>query len=57
MCDASDYAIGAVLGKKINGKPVVIYYASMTLDKAQCNYTIIEKELLAIVFGLEKFRS
>nr|KYP42601.1 Retrovirus-related Pol polyprotein from transposon 17.6 [Cajanus cajan] len=29
----------------------------MTLDAAQANYTTIEKELLAIVFALDKFRS
>ena len=57
MCDASDYAVGAALGQKIDGKPVVIYYASKTLDEAQRNYTITEKELLAIVFALEKFKS
>ncbi|XP_031120199.1 uncharacterized protein LOC116023344 [Ipomoea triloba] len=57
MCDASDYAIGAVLGHKINKLPYVIHYASKTLDNAQVNYTTTEKELLAIVFALEKFRS
>jgi hypothetical protein len=57
MCDASDYAVGAVLGQKIDRKPVVIYYASKTLDEAQHNYTVTKKELLAVVFTLEKFRS
>ena len=57
MCDASDYAIGAVLGQRVNKCPVVIYYTSQTLAEAQRNYTTTEKELLAIVFTLDKFRS
>ena len=57
MCDTSDYAIGAVLGQKVNKCPVVIYYASHTLVEAQRNYTTTEKELLAFVFALDKFRS
>ncbi|KAL2242612.1 UNVERIFIED_CONTAM: Transposon Ty3-G Gag-Pol polyprotein [Sesamum indicum] len=56
MCDASNHAIGAVLGQKIGKDPHVIYYASRMLDSAQSNYTTTEKELLAIVFALEKFR-
>nr|CAN80160.1 hypothetical protein VITISV_034912 [Vitis vinifera] len=57
MCDASDFAIGAVLGQREYGKPYVIYYASKTLNEAQRNYTTTEKELLAIVFALDKFRA
>ncbi|CAA7018902.1 unnamed protein product [Microthlaspi erraticum] len=57
MCDASDYAVGAVLGQKIDKKLNVIYYASKTMDDAQCKYATTEKELLAIVFAFEKFRS
>ena len=54
MCDASDFAIGAVLGQREDGKPYVIYYASKTLNEAQRNYTTIEKELLVVVFALYK---
>ncbi|KAM1052812.1 hypothetical protein ACFX2C_000376 [Malus domestica] len=57
MCDASDYAIGAVLGQRRNKQPHVIHYASQTLNDAQLNYSTTEKELLAIVFALDKFRS
>jgi len=55
MCDASNYALGVVLAQKIDKQPRVIYYASRTLDVAQSNYTTTEKELLAVVFALEKF--
>jgi hypothetical protein len=57
MCDTSDYAVGAVLGQRIEKLPHVIYYASKTLNDAQLNYSTIEKELLAVVFALDKFRS
>ncbi|RVW33143.1 Transposon Ty3-I Gag-Pol polyprotein [Vitis vinifera] len=57
MCDSSDLAMGAVLGQREDGKPYVIYYASKTLNEAQRNYTTTEKELLAVVFALDKFRA
>ena len=56
MCDASDYAIGAILGQKREKIFQVIYYASRTLNDAQLNYATTEKELLAIVFAFDKFR-
>lgn len=57
MCDASDYALGAVLGQRLDGHFRPIYYASRTLTGAQKNYTTTEKELLAVVFAFDKFRS
>ncbi|XP_057734261.1 uncharacterized protein LOC130949607 [Arachis stenosperma] len=57
MCDASDFAVGAVLGQRKNNLVHVIYYASKVLNDAQRNYTTTEKELLAIVFAFDKFRS
>jgi hypothetical protein len=57
MYDASDYAVGAVLRERKEGKVDTIYYASKTLNDAQVNYASTEKELLAIVFTFEKFRS
>jgi hypothetical protein len=57
MCDASDYAVRAVLGQRIDKLPHVTYYASRTLNDAQLNYSTTEKELLAVVFALDKFRS
>jgi hypothetical protein len=44
MCDGSDYAVGAILGKCANKLPCVIYYASRTLNNAQLNYSATEKE-------------
>ena len=55
MCDASDYAVGAVLGQRIDRIPHVIYYASMTLNDAQLNYSTTEKEMLVVVFALRNF--
>ena len=57
MCDASDYAIGAILGQRKDKNFHVIYYASRTLTEAQLNYATTEKELLAVVFAFDKFRS
>jgi hypothetical protein len=57
VCDASDYAVGAILGQRKEGKVHVIYFASKTLNDAQVNYATTEKELLVIVFAFEKFRS
>lgn len=56
MCNASDVAVGAVLGQRINKMFHSVYYASKTMNEAQRNYTVTEKELLAIVFAIEKFR-
>jgi hypothetical protein len=57
MCDASDYVVGAVLGQRKEGRVHAIYYASKTLNEAQLNYATMEKELLAVVFAFENFRS
>ena len=57
MCDASDYAVGSVLGQRKEGKLHTMYYTSKTLDEAQQNYATTEKELLAIVHAMDKFRS
>jgi hypothetical protein len=56
MCDASDYAVGAVLGQTKDKKHHVAY-ASKTLTGAQLNYATTEKELLVVVFAIDKFRS
>jgi hypothetical protein len=57
MCNASDYAIGAVLGHCRDIQHYAISYASKTLTGPQLNYAATEKEILAVVFSIEKFRS
>lgn len=56
MCDASSVAIGAVLGQQLGKESHMIHYVSRTLDNAQSNYLTTKKELLTVVFALEKFR-
>lgn len=57
MCDASDYAIGAILGQRDGKNLNVIQYASHLFNDDQKNYATTEKEFLAIVFSCDRFRS
>nr|GEX35959.1 reverse transcriptase [Tanacetum cinerariifolium] len=57
MCDASDFAIGAVLGRRRDKHFRPIHYASKTMTEAESKYTTTEKEMLAVVYAFEKFRS
>nr|GEY33840.1 reverse transcriptase domain-containing protein [Tanacetum cinerariifolium] len=57
MCDASDYAVGDVLGQRVEKHFRPIHYASKTMNQAKTNYTTTEKEMLAVVYAFEKFRS
>lgn len=56
-CDASDHSLGAVLYQEINIYEQVISFISRTLNKYEKNYTITERELLSIVFAVNKFRT
>ncbi|XP_062114009.1 uncharacterized protein LOC133825022 [Humulus lupulus] len=56
MYDASDYAVGVVLGQRVDMVFRMIYNASRTMNDAKLNYATTEKELLAIVFAFDKFR-
>nr|GEZ82505.1 reverse transcriptase domain-containing protein [Tanacetum cinerariifolium] len=56
MCDASDFAIGAVLGQRKTKHFQPIHYASKTRTEAQIHYTTTEKEMLAVVYAFENFR-
>ncbi|GJT31063.1 reverse transcriptase domain-containing protein [Tanacetum coccineum] len=55
MCDASDFAIGAVLGQCKTKHFQPIHYASKTMTEAQIHYTTMEKGMLAIVYAFKKF--
>nr|GFD21003.1 putative reverse transcriptase domain-containing protein [Tanacetum cinerariifolium] len=57
MCDASDYAVGAVIGQRIEKHFWPIHYASKTMNQAEVNYTTTEKEMLAVVYAFEIFCS
>nr|GEV82263.1 reverse transcriptase domain-containing protein [Tanacetum cinerariifolium] len=57
ICDASDYAVGADLGQRIEKHFRPIHYASKIMTQAKTNYTTTEKEMLAVVYAFEKFRS
>nr|GEZ13015.1 reverse transcriptase domain-containing protein [Tanacetum cinerariifolium] len=57
MCDASDFAFKAVLGQRIKKHFKPIHYASKTMTEAESNYTTTEKEMVAVVYAFEKFRS
>nr|GFB21557.1 transposon Ty3-I Gag-Pol polyprotein [Tanacetum cinerariifolium] len=57
MCNASDFAVGAVLGQRIKKHFRPIHYASKTMNQAESNYTTTEKEMLAILYVFKKFRS
>nr|GEW54873.1 retrovirus-related Pol polyprotein from transposon TNT 1-94 [Tanacetum cinerariifolium] len=57
MWDASDFAIGSVLGQRNEKHFRPIHYASKTMTDAESNYTTIVKEMLALVYAFEKFWS
>nr|GEU51131.1 reverse transcriptase domain-containing protein [Tanacetum cinerariifolium] len=57
MCDASDFAIGVVLGQHQEKHFRHIHYANKTMSEAELNYTMTEKEMLAVVYAFKKFRS
>ena len=54
-CDASPFVVGAVLSHMVDGVERPVAYASRTLTSAEKNYSQVEREALAIVFGVTKF--
>nr|GEW36469.1 reverse transcriptase domain-containing protein [Tanacetum cinerariifolium] len=57
MYDAIDFVIGVVLGQCQDKHFRPIHYASKTMNKAESNYTTMEKEMLVMVYAFEKFQS
>nr|GEU37315.1 reverse transcriptase domain-containing protein [Tanacetum cinerariifolium] len=57
MCDASDFAVGAVLGQRVEKHFWPIHYAIKTMTQAEINYTTTEKEMLAVVYAFKNFHS
>nr|GFC05546.1 reverse transcriptase domain-containing protein [Tanacetum cinerariifolium]GFC05590.1 reverse transcriptase domain-containing protein [Tanacetum cinerariifolium] len=57
MCDASDFAIGVVLGQRLEKHFRLLHFASKIINMVELNYTTTEKEMLAVVYAFEKFRS
>nr|GEV14489.1 hypothetical protein [Tanacetum cinerariifolium] len=57
MCDASNFAVGAVLGQRVEKHFWPIHYANKTMTQAETNYTKTKKEMLAVVYAFKKFRS
>nr|GEW05808.1 reverse transcriptase domain-containing protein [Tanacetum cinerariifolium] len=57
MCDASDFAIGAVMGQCQEKHFRPLHYASKTMTEAESNYTTTKKEMLVVVYSFEKFWS
>nr|GFB02842.1 reverse transcriptase domain-containing protein [Tanacetum cinerariifolium] len=56
MGDASDFAVGAVLGQRIKKHFRPIHYASKTMNVVETNYTTTEKEMLAVVYAFKKLQ-
>nr|GEZ32666.1 retroelement Pol polyprotein-like [Tanacetum cinerariifolium] len=57
MCDASDYAVGVILGQRIKKHFRPIHYASKIMNQAEANYTTTKKEMLAVVYTFKNFWS
>lgn len=57
MCDTSDYAVGTIMGQIKNTNLHTLHYTRKVLNEAQINYFTIEKEMMAIMYVLENFRS
>jgi len=55
--DASDEGIGMVLGQRQEGIERVIAYAGRSLNPAERNYSVAEREGLAVVDGIKHFQS
>lgn len=53
--DASGVAVGGILTQEVEGVERIIAYASRSLSKSEINFSVLEKELLAVIFCIENF--
>ena len=57
LCEANHESVRVTLCQQDGDELNIIHHASRTLNDAQINYPLIEKEFFAVVFACEKFRS
>ena len=55
-CDVSNYAISAILSQEFEGKEKSLSFAGRVLNQHEVNYSVTEKELLAVIFGVRIHR-